>query len=196
MINDAGRKLAPLAILAALLVLGYYFARSVTREEFPGENDYRMSNKLLEEGDLRNALISIDSALAQSPSMAPLHLTKGIILLSMGQYASSKEYLTGAITLKSDFAEAYANRGILNDTMGLHREALKDYRAALRINPSLGEGPGTLWRFARNIHEKQSTILDRARYLESELKKPPHEQRLKYAPRDSRQRMYQPGKIL
>ncbi len=74
--------------------------------------------------------------------------------------------------------------------MGRHREALEDYREALRLDPSLAEGPGWLTRFLRNQWEPPPTIADRARYLEHELQKPPGERVLRRPEQDSQQRMY------
>jgi len=195
MIFSLKKNLIPCAAIAVLILYGYFFARSVTREDFPGENDYRLSNKHLEEKNYQAALESIDRAVSKSPGLPPLLLTRGIILMFLGLPEESRTSLDSAIALKSDFAEAYANRGILHDRAGRYKEALNDYRMALGLNPKLAEGPGRLWRFIRNVQDKQITIRDRAAYIENEMKKPAAERKLKYEPEDRKQRMHQPGKL-
>ena len=41
--------------------------------------------------------------------------------------------LDKAISLKPDFAEAYANRGIAKNALGKYREAIKDYDIAISL---------------------------------------------------------------
>ncbi len=183
-------------MIALLAGYGLYFILSSRDESFKGEREYRISNIHLEKKNIARALVHIDRGLEENPDFPPMHMTRGIILMLEGKYIESKNSFDKAISGRNDFAEAYANRGILNDRLEKYNEAAKDYRDALRYNPSLAEGPGWLWRFARNIHEKQPTIYDRLNYLEKELKKPEKDRVLKYDPFDKKQNMYQPGKIL
>ncbi len=92
--------------------------------------------------------------------------------------------------MDNHYAQAYADRGILNDRAGQYEAALHDYRKALKLNPELAEGPGWLWRFLRNIPDRPPTIADRADYLEEQLKKPESERLLRVPELDAKQRMY------
>ncbi len=94
-----------------------------------------------------------------------------------------------AIALDTALAVAYADRGILHDKMGHHRRAMEDYRQALALDPKLAKGPGWLWRFLHNVHEKPATIAARMAYLAAELEKPPEQRLLQVPALDQQQRM-------
>ena len=108
----------------------------------------------------------------------------------MQRFDESRESFNRAIGLDNQYAQAYANRGILNDRVGQPEAALHDYRKALKLNPELAEGPGFFWRFLRNIPDPPPTIADRAAYLAEELKKPESERLIRVPELDSKQRMY------
>lgn len=85
---------------------------------------------------------------------------------------------------------AHANRGILKDQLADYQGALRDYRAAMKLAPEVEEGPGFLTRFMRNQAERPPSIVDRARYLETELKKPAAQRLLRLPEEDAKQRAY------
>jgi len=85
---------------------------------------------------------------------------------------------------------ALANRGILKDQLGDYAGALDDYRAGLRLEPALAEGPGLLTRFLRNQAERPPSIADRARYIAEQLAKPAAERLLRLPEQDMQQRPY------
>ncbi len=110
--------------------------------------------------------------------------------MQMGDFTNSRLSFDKAIELDIDFAQAYANRGILNDRTGNYEDAVRDYKKAIEIEPEVTEGPGYIWRFLHNVSERPPTIADRAIYIESELKKPAEERLLKVPEIDEKQRMY------
>jgi len=108
----------------------------------------------------------------------------------IGAIAEQRVAVDAVSGLDGEFAQAYANRGILNDRAGRYEDALSDYKKALTLNPELAEGPGWLWRFLRNVPEAPPTIADRALYLQEELKKPEGDRLLRVPEIDEQQRMY------
>jgi tetratricopeptide (TPR) repeat protein len=194
--NQLKKNLIPLLILFVVAAYAIYFYSSISREDFPGEHEYRIGNDLLEKNELEKALTHFNKALAENNKLDAAYLGRGITLMYMNRLKESKKSFNRAVEINSAFAEAFANRGILNDKMGKYKDALKDYKMALKLKPKLAEGPGWLWRFLRNISEKPPTILDRARYIEFELKKPESERKLKLKKKDDAQLMYTPGKSL
>jgi tetratricopeptide (TPR) repeat protein len=176
--------------LSILGIFGFYYYKYTTMETTPGENRYRLANKYLEDGDYDKALQILNKLLDENAEYKEAHLAKAITLLQMGRHDASRKAFDRAIRLDNNYAQAYADRGILNDRDGRYEAALGDYRKALKLDPKLGEGPGWLWRFLRNIPDPPPTISDRADYLEEQLKKPESERLLRVPEVDSKQRMY------
>jgi tetratricopeptide (TPR) repeat protein len=176
--------------LSILGTIGFYFYRYTVLETTPGENKYRLGNKYLEDGDYEEALQVFNAVLVEHTEYKEAHFAKAITLLQMERFGESRASFNRAIGLDNQYAEAYANRGILNDRVGQYEAALNDYRKALELNPELNKGPGWIWRFLRNIPDRPPTIADRADYLEEQLKKPESERLLRVPEIDSKQRMY------
>jgi len=176
--------------ITILVVIAYFFFQYNRVENTPGENDNRLANKHLEDGNFDEALLVFNDVLAQFPDYKDAHLGKAITLMQMGDLKNSRPSFDKAIELDNNFAQAYANRGILNDRTGNYEAAVKDYKKALEIEPEIAEGPGYIWRFLHNVSERPPTIADRAIYIESELKKPESERLLKIPEIDEQQRMY------
>jgi Tfp pilus assembly protein PilF len=176
--------------LAVLALMGAYFFRSLTDEAVAGENDYRLGNRQLADGDAETALRTFESAISKNPGYASAYLGKAIALMHLKRPAEAFASFEQAIEIEPGFAEVFANRGILNDREGRYEQALADYRKALQLKPELGKGPGMIWRFLHSPGEKPSTLPERAAYIEQELKKPIPERRLRQAEQDSGQKMY------
>ncbi len=176
--------------LSVLVFIGYAFIQTTTKESQPGENDYRLANKHLLDGDLEKALSIFKEVIALSPEYKAAYLGKAITLMQMGELDASMKDFNRAVELDENFAEAYANRGILNDRTGMFKEAVNDYRKAVELKPELTDGPGMIWRFLHLADKRPPTLIDRADYLEAELKKPESERLLRVPEIDSQQRMY------
>lgn len=182
--------ITPAIVFTLIVVFGYYYFQFMAHENVPGENIFRLANKNLEEGVYEDALKLFDKAIALTPDYRDAHMGRAITLMQMQRYNESRKAFDTAIGLDEGYAAAYANRGILNDRTGRYEDAIRDYRKAVELDPEITEGPGFLWRFLRNIPEKQPTIEDRANYLEEELKKPESERLLRVPEIDAQQRMY------
>ena len=65
-----------------------------------------------------------------------------------------------------------------------------NYQKAVELDPKMGEGPDWITLFLRNISKFPPTIIDRANYLEAELKKPSTERLLSNPEEDAKQRSY------
>jgi len=177
-----------LLLLVAIGIFVFYWRTGT--EAVPGDYQVKTGNYRLEDGQYAEAMEEFNKALERNPKHTAAHLGLAITYMQMKQNDRSLHHFTRAIELDPNFAVAYADRGVLHDRMGNYALALKDYQTALALNPKLAEGPGWLWRFMRNIHEKQPTIADRAGYLDEELKKPPKDRVLLVPEIDEKQRMY------
>ncbi|MEE9523554.1 MAG: tetratricopeptide repeat protein [Thermodesulfovibrionales bacterium] len=177
-------------LLLALIVFMYFFTKRTIHEDFPGENKSRLAHSLLEKGDLDEALKTFDESIALNSDFSDSYRGRGITLMQMERFDESVRMFDKAIEIDGSSALAFANRGVLNDRVGRYEDAIKDYRKALELDPKLTKGPGLIWRFLRNVRKKPTTIADRAKYLEEELKKPKKERLLRIPEIDAQERMY------
>ena len=150
--NKTTKLLIPTALMMGLFLYAYYFYKTETKENFAGENEYRIGSALIENKEYNKAITHLNKSLEINPDIEAAFLSKGIALMMMNKFDESKKNFDKAISMKKNFAEAYANRGILNDKTGNYKEAIEDYRKAAKLKPKLLEGPGRIWKFLRNIH--------------------------------------------
>jgi Flp pilus assembly protein TadD len=177
-----------LLLFIAVVVFVIYWRISV--EDQPGDYDVRQGNYRLEDGQYEQAIAAFQHALERNPHHALAYLGLALTFLRMDRFEESLASFQQAIQLAPANAVTYADRGILYDRMGQHAEALRDYRQALKLDPNLAKGPGWLWRFLHNVHEKPPSIADRAAYIEAELAKSPPHRLLRVPELDQQQRMY------
>jgi len=156
----------------------------------PGDLAYHEANNLFEDGFYGRAAERYRDALAQAPDH--LFALRGLArsLHKSGAQDEALALYDQIIAQEPDFAASYANRGILQDSMGRHQEALADYMVALDLDPTIADGPHWLTRFLRNQPDAPPTIADRAAYLRAELAKPAGERVLLMPEADSQQRPY------
>lgn len=178
------------AAASALLAVGALVYQYVGGEDEPGELHYRRGNLRLEDKKYDEALQEFTAQLEENPTSALGFLGKGLALMGLGAHQEALEALDTAVAMNPDFAAAWANRGILLDRLGRAKEALRDYKRALELDDTMGEGPDWITRFLRNQYDRPPTLVDRVHYLEGELKKPPAERLLVVPEIDKEQRPY------
>lgn len=179
------------AILIAVIVVGLTIFQMI-EEEYSGSSGlaFKTGHLRLEDGKFEEALQNFEEALKIDQNDHNAIFGRALSLMGLNRDEEALESLSRAISIKPDFAAAYANRGILHDRMGYYEDAVKDYRYALKLDESMGEGPGYLTRFFRAEYEKPPTIADRATYIESELKKPEGKRVLRLPELDEKIRSY------
>ena len=177
-----------LALTALFVVVSIYDCSF--RQRDPGDLPHLEADTLFEDAAYDRALEKYQEALDESPDHIHALRGKARSLLQLQYFEKAREAFDAAVAMEPEFGPTYANRGILLDRMGLHREALADYRAALRLDPEIAEGPHWMTRFLRNQPEKPPGIAERADYLEQELAKPPAERKLNDPEVDRDQRPY------
>jgi tetratricopeptide (TPR) repeat protein len=180
-----------IAILIAVVVVGMTIMQMI-KEEYTGVSGlaFKTGHLRLEDGKFDEALQNFDEALKIDPNDHNAVFGRALSLMGLSKNKQALESLSKAITIKPDFAAAYANRGILHDRLGFYEDAVKDYRHALKLDEAMGEGPGYLTRFFRAQYEKPPTIADRATYIENELKKPVGKRVLRIPELDAKERSY------
>lgn len=172
------------------------------REE-PGDYATRQGDIRLSEGSLEEALASFDRALRERPNHRGALMGRALVFIRMKKYEEALAELGHLIdhlgksldptdaTGVALLAAAHANRGIVRDRRGRHREALADYVEALRIDRGAVTGPGLIDKVIYGT-PRPATVRDRAVYLKKQLALPPEERLLRVPEIDAAQRMHKP----
>lgn len=69
----------------------------------------------LKQGDIENALLSADQAIALNPDNAAAHNLKGLINLEQGQIKTARDNFSTAIDIKPDYSNAHYNLALVYD---------------------------------------------------------------------------------
>ena len=83
--------LTAIITLSILGIVGFYYYKYTVMESTPGENQYRLANKYLEDGDYDEAIQILDELLMKHPEYKEAHLAKAITLLQMGMHDDSRK---------------------------------------------------------------------------------------------------------
>ena len=87
--------------------------------------------------------------------------------MQLGRDKEALQAFNEVLKLDPGSAVSFANRGILQDRMGLYSQAIEDYDRAIKMEPRLGEGLDWFTRFVQNREEKPQTLADRLQTLRS-----------------------------
>jgi len=178
------------AIVLTVAWISWTVYDSFLTQVAPGDQAYLAGNNLFEDEDYERALQTYQQALHEAPEHIHALRGKARSLLKLKRLKEALQVFNEAIAKAPYFAGTYANRGILYDWMGQHREALADYERALQMDRELGEGPSWITRFFRLQPKKPPTIVERAHYLREQFAKPETERLLRVPKIDEKQRPY------
>ncbi len=169
----------------------------------PGDLETELGGQRLEDGRHAQALAYFEAALQRAPEHQGARMGKALVFM---QTARPHQALAALDTLIARLEErpeakdatgravlgaAYANRGMVRDSMGRHRAALRDYLHALHTDAEAVSGPGLVHKLLHG-GEGLSTVRDRAGYLYQQLQLPAAERILRIPELDARQPMYKP----
>ena len=191
--------------LVSLLLVGKFQDRP------PGDLATELGAQRLEDGLYTEALTYFETALRRAPGHRGARMGKALVFLQSDHPTRALEEFDLLITqLRETLAEqaaapnkaqdptgrgvlaaAYANRGVLQDRVGLPHAALRDYLRALATDPEAVSGPGLGDKILRG-RDRFATIRERARYLYQQLRLPVEERLLRVPELDALQVMYKP----
>nr|VFJ62465.1 MAG: Tetratricopeptide repeat-containing protein [Candidatus Kentron sp. FW] len=185
------RLLRTTAIVLVAAWIGWSFYDGFLRgTDDPTENLLEAAERYFEDEAYEKALSHYDRILEQSPDHLFALRGRARTLLMLGDHRRALPIFDDTIARAPEFANTWANRGILHDRMGQHQKALSDYEQALRLDPTIADGPHWMTRFLRLQPERPPTIADRARYLRAQLALPVEQRVLKKNEEDQKQRPY------
>lgn len=90
--------LAVIITLSIAGIVGFYFYKYSVLETTPGQNQYRLGNKYLEDGNFEKALQVFDKVLVEHPKYKEAHLAEAITLLQMERFDESRATDSGTGT--------------------------------------------------------------------------------------------------
>ena len=108
-------------------------------------------------------------ALNQDPANIYYLEGKARALFRMGSIDEAEKNFIMVINYNEEFVAAYANLGILYDSIGEYKKAIKYYKLAVSKESKVTDGISWFKRFLKNIHFKPSNIKDRLTFLEKQL---------------------------
>ena len=178
------------ALVLTIAWIGWSIYDGAFQEKSSGESYYHAANKYFEDSMYTDALSTYRKGLTENPQL--IHARRGLArsLMQLERFDEALIEFNAVIEMEPEFGASYANRGILHDRMGNYTAAIADYQKAIQLSPDLADGPKWLTRFLRNEASKPPTILDRMKYLQSELEKPEDQRVLQLPKKDDEQRPY------
>ncbi|MBF95830.1 MAG: hypothetical protein CFH34_01699 [Alphaproteobacteria bacterium MarineAlpha9_Bin4] len=131
--------------------------------------NYLKANEAFLDKKYNEAFKYYNRALIDNPKNIYFLDGKARALFRLGNYYEAEKIFKEAIEEDKTFVAAIANLGILYDTLGKHKEAIKYYKLAVQKQTKVTQGMSWFKRFLKNIHFKPSSIEDRLIFLENRI---------------------------
>jgi tetratricopeptide (TPR) repeat protein len=123
---------------------------------------------LYTDGKFEEALKFYNTAVLKNPNFVHAKRGRARTLMQLGQDRQALEAFNEVLSLEPNSAVSFANRGILEDRMGLYDLAIEDYDKAIKMDPQLGKGLDWFTRFLQNRKGEGQTLSERLKSLRSQ----------------------------
>jgi tetratricopeptide (TPR) repeat protein len=125
---------------------------------------------LYTDGKFEEALKFYNTAVLENPNFIHAKRGRARTLMQLGKDQQALDAFNEVLSLDQNSAVSFANRGILEDRMGLYDLAIEDYAKAIKMDPQLGKGLDWFTRFLQNRGEGGQTLSERLESLRSQGK--------------------------
>ncbi len=125
---------------------------------------------LYTDGKFEEALKFYNTAVLENPNFIHAKRGRARTLMQLGKDQQALDAFNEVLSLDPNSAVSFANRGILEDRMGLYDSAVEDYTKAVKMDPQLGKGLDWFTRFLQNRKEGGQTLSERLESLRSQRK--------------------------
>ncbi|NJN45227.1 MAG: tetratricopeptide repeat protein [Candidatus Competibacteraceae bacterium] len=132
------RLLMRIAIGLTVAWLGWTIYDSFWGDSVPGDYAYHAGSNFFADGNYQQALQSYESALAENPEHLPALRGQAETLIMLKRESEAVAIYDALIAREPDNTGYYANRGIANDRLGKHHQALADYTSVVAHGPGSG----------------------------------------------------------
>ena len=140
---------------------------AVFKSSTPSERrpSFAKALSLYTDGNFKEALDNYEIAISEYPEFVHAKRGRARSLMQLGKDQQALEAFDEVLSLDPNSAVSFANRGILQDRMGLYAKAIEDYERAIEMDSKLGEELDWFTRFLQNRKTKKQTIPDRIKIL-------------------------------
>ena len=125
---------------------------------------------LYTDGKFEEALKFYNTAVLENPNFIHAKRGRARTLMQLGKDQQALDAFNEVLSLDPNSAVSFANRGILEDRMGLYDLAIEDYGKAIKMDPQLGKGLDWFTRFLQNRKEEGQNLSERLKSLRSQRK--------------------------
>ena len=144
------------------------FKSSIPSERRPS---FAKAVSLYTEGKFQESLEYYDIAVSEYPEFIHAKRGRARSLMQLGRDQQALDAFDEVLMLDPNSAVSFANRGILEERMGLFTKAIEDYERAIKMDPKLREGLDWFTRFLQNRKDKSKTLPERVETLKALIKK-------------------------
>lgn len=152
-----------IGLIFVSLVWGFY--KGTGSETHPGGPAFNRAVGLYTEKKYEEALRDYEISIREHPNFIHAQRGRARTLMQLGRDREALQAFNEVLERDPESAVSFANRGILQDRMGLYPQAILDYDRAIKMDPHLGEGLDWFTRLLQNRKNKPQTLADRLQTL-------------------------------
>ena len=103
------------------------------------EASYRRGQKLLDDGELEEAIRVFDDAIRRRPTSAETYNARGVAFLRQNRLRRALDDFNEAIHLDPNVAKYYANRALVFRDQDKYKSAIADHNRAIKLSPTTAD---------------------------------------------------------
>lgn len=158
-----GIRYIGLGLILSSLWLAY--DKGIRPELNPGGLSFSRAVGLYTDGKYEDALHYYETCILEHPDFIHAKRGRARTLMQLGRDQEALEAFSEVLEQDPNASVSFANRGILQDRMGLYAQAIADYDKAIKMNPDLGKGLDWFTRFLQDRKEKTQNLTERLQTL-------------------------------
>jgi tetratricopeptide (TPR) repeat protein len=145
--------------------LWWAFYKEIDSQAQAGGPAFSRALGLYTDGKFKDALHYYETSMRKYPSFIHAKRGRARTLMQLGRDWEALDAFNEVLAQDPSSAVSLANRGILQDRMGLYPQAIADYDKAIKMDPNLGEGLDWFTRLIQGRKEKSQTLAERLQTL-------------------------------
>jgi len=147
--------------------LWWAFYKGTSPEVNPGGLSFSRAVGFYTDGKYEDALHYYETSIREHPDFIHAKRGRARTLMQLGRDREALEAFSEVLEQDPNSSVSFANRGILQDRMGLYPQAIADYDKAIKMDPHLGKGLDWFTRLLQDRKEETQTLTERLQTLRS-----------------------------